>query len=733
LLRLSVLVGLIIAHSRLMGPDLATQASAQTLENYPTEPGEDLCEQECNSLLTATVSYGLTLIVTNTNDDLNGHYWDPAELIANPGPDGISFREAMKSIWVDNGVPETITFDPSLSGSVISAAEGLDAIIRDGLTIDGDLNDDGVPDITIDGDKLGSGLWLWGASHVVIEGLVLRNFSKHGIAITNGVQEDTPVTQDVVVRNNIISNMRESGVFVGLWEVDEGSIRNIEIVDNVIVDNGSGISIEGGAEDCASDNATSDVLIIHNTIVRSGSQLGVTVQAAGGVTGGLAHNTVSDVRILGNDFVGGRVASVLIGAANRNNCTDNTVSGIEIAHNYIDAAPVTIEIVSVGENGSNNSGNRVQDITIKDNVLTGGGIQIGGATGYNAYDNTISGILVERNHISSCANNGIYLVAGESGAHDNLIENTVIRDTFIGDCTDTGVLIHGESASSPNNTIDGVTVANLTIVDNGIGSAWAGGFNINSRHASNIISNVVISNTILWGNNFSDGVRGSLVPESVTYSILNDVRFTGTDGNIYLSPEFVDPAARDYHLEADSPCVDTGDPSGLHIGVRDLDGRVRPWDGDGDTVTVVDRGAWEHASVLAQQIDLRGNSLSIVNGDAVPVAWDGTDFGIVAVPEGTVERTYTIRNSGGLSLTLTADPKVAVTGTHAADFVVTAQPQSPVAAGESTTFTVTFSPTAGGVRSATIHIGSDDIDENPYSFSIQGTGAFTIHLPLGLR
>lgn len=62
-------------------------------------------------------------------------------------------------------------------------------------------------------------------------------------------------------------------------------------------------------------------------------------------------------------------------------------------------------------------------------------------------------------------------------------------------------------------------------------------------------------------------------------------------------------------------------------------------------------------------------------------------------------------------------------GTNAADFTVNVQPTSPVAATNgTTTFQVTFDPSASGTRTATISIANDDADENPYNFSIQGTG-----------
>ena len=87
---------------------------------------------------------------------------------------------------------------------------------------------------------------------------------------------------------------------------------------------------------------------------------------------------------------------------------------------------------------------------------------------------------------------------------------------------------------------------------------------------------------------------------------------------------------------------------------------------------------------------------------------------------------FTIENSGAAALTLSGTPKVAVSGTHAADFTVTTQPTSPVAATTgSTTFQVTFDPSASGLRSATLSIANDDADENPFDFSIAGTGTLS--------
>jgi len=123
------------------------------------------------------------------------------------------------------------------------------------------------------------------------------------------------------------------------------------------------------------------------------------------------------------------------------------------------------------------------------------------------------------------------------------------------------------------------------------------------------------------------------------------------------------------------------------------------------------------------EMNIQGNSVNIVDNDATPDTGDHTDFGSTDVSGGTVVRTFTIQNTGTAALSLTcSSPYVVVGGTHAADFSVTAIPSSSIAASGSTTFNVTFDPSASGLRSATLSIANNDADENPYNFSIQGTG-----------
>lgn len=107
----------------------------------------------------------------------------------------------------------------------------------------------------------------------------------------------------------------------------------------------------------------------------------------------------------------------------------------------------------------------------------------------------------------------------------------------------------------------------------------------------------------------------------------------------------------------------------------------------------------------------------LANGERV-------DFGLVGVKLAST-RTFTLRNHGSLPLT---DIDVTVAGTHAAQFTITAEPDPAIAAADSTTFTVQAKVTSTGVKTATLHIASNDPDEPDYVILLAATG-FAVPLP----
>lgn len=94
-------------------------------------------------------------------------------------------------------------------------------------------------------------------------------------------------------------------------------------------------------------------------------------------------------------------------------------------------------------------------------------------------------------------------------------------------------------------------------------------------------------------------------------------------------------------------------------------------------------------------------------------------FGSVVSGSSGTPRTFTIQNTGGANLT---GLQLSTSGTDRTDFVAGNLGATTLAPNATTTFTVTFSPTAGGSRSALVNLGSNDSTKNPFRINVSGTG-----------
>jgi len=94
-------------------------------------------------------------------------------------------------------------------------------------------------------------------------------------------------------------------------------------------------------------------------------------------------------------------------------------------------------------------------------------------------------------------------------------------------------------------------------------------------------------------------------------------------------------------------------------------------------------------------------------------------FGIIAVGKSGPTKKFTIRNIGNAPLTgLT----VTRNGAKPREFKVVQATKTSLAAGTSTSFTVTFKPAAKGLRTAAIHVKSNDSDEGSFDIILTGKG-----------
>ncbi|MCB0698554.1 MAG: choice-of-anchor D domain-containing protein [Chitinophagales bacterium] len=116
------------------------------------------------------------------------------------------------------------------------------------------------------------------------------------------------------------------------------------------------------------------------------------------------------------------------------------------------------------------------------------------------------------------------------------------------------------------------------------------------------------------------------------------------------------------------------------------------------------------------EINVKGNSLTINDGDNTPDGSDHTDFGS-ALPGNSIARTFTIENTGTASLNVSA---INITGANASSFTVSGiSLPLAIAQGTSTTFIVTFADVVVGVQTVTVNISSTDCDESIYDYAVQ--------------
>ena len=158
-------------------------------------------------------------------------------------PAAPSLREAL--IYANHTPgPDTISFAPDLSGQTIMASfdgsdEGEEADLLPGLcggdtTLNGDIDGDGTPDITLDGSNLAAaiGFGLFADSdNNTITGFTLQNFLGVGISIGSG-NRTTAAAGNRITNNTADGGLIGIGVFSGIAMA--GTISDTTISGNTI-------------------------------------------------------------------------------------------------------------------------------------------------------------------------------------------------------------------------------------------------------------------------------------------------------------------------------------------------------------------------------------------------------------------------------------------------------------------------------------------------------------------
>jgi hypothetical protein len=449
----------------------------------------------------AAAQQACPILVVSTNDDVvNGNTSSPCALIANPGADGISLREALLAANNATGSGTiTVTFAPALAGATIALTERFAPITRDQITLTG-LTSNGQPAITVDATNASNPgpILFIAASYFSMSGLnfpsIPANF--HGIQI-GGFFFD--------LMGNMVSSPAQ--------------LCCVQINGNAFSNSTTGFAVYVPTSD--SNETISDVTIANNSF----SQLyeAINIQG-GGLPSGASNSVIEDVVVFGNSF-----------------SQITPYAGVEVGNTA-------------------GSGNQVLRTRILQNNFSNSqqGVELDSTLG--AQNSVVRDTLIARNVFVAVTDPSVGIAAGTNGgAKNNTIANTQIVNNVINEGSSNpqqsgGIfIIDNQDSQEINNTVSGVSIVNNT---------FAGAFDYNaiSVISTGDVSGVAVFNTIFYGNQYS--AVGGITPSQVSYSIINQTGFAGVNHNFNADPLFVNASGGNFELQSGSPALHAGITAG---------------------------------------------------------------------------------------------------------------------------------------------------------------------------
>ena len=502
---------------------------------------------------------GIVITVTNATVAINGDTSSVAALVANPGADGISIEEAIVATNNDPGT-WNIQFAPSLKGATIvvdsGSFAGLSFLAGGNVTISGDVDGDGQPDITLTSASAALAGFFVTSGGNTIYGLALKNFQYGVVMNLPGQQAVTGTTYSgITIANLVISQIQNSAILLSPeWGVGQpgGPAMGIRsnwdhllITGNTITGSATGpvLGIDLEVGNTAGD-ALKDVIIANNNIaipMTNGGGIAMNFGAGPGA----AKNQALDMVIANNTISGVTPQFGIRLATGVGSASASLVDGVQIIGNQISATrppppardpfPAVAGIILVSGDAASDDqfpalrpiqyseNNTMRNVSVLSNTMTGAanfGIQLEVACCGNA-SNTIDSLSIQGNTITGVVGNAMVLTSGSSGGYysrpttRNELSNVKIQANTIHltpliypgcGCypAGSGVTLGGiqvwAGLREPGNRVDGLSITNNE-VDTGLPgivviAGWGAGGELNNPPMpanQNVVSSVQIS------------------------------------------------------------------------------------------------------------------------------------------------------------------------------------------------------------------------------------------------
>jgi hypothetical protein len=484
--------------------------------------------------------------ITNLTCTTNGDTSSISALKSNPGTDGISLPEAIQAI--NNTASGAGVFVPWSNPGTILCPNPLPTMTRGNVTIDGDVDGNGTPDVTLDGSGASgstsnpptNGL-VESSSEVTIHGLAVRNFS--GDAVRVVASRGTTILNVAILGLDVTPQSEGNGIVVQA-QTDAGQetrLSGVLMSGNQISGGVAGINIEA-----TGTSSTPEGLTLRNMTVTGNTMTKARLVVAPNYAEGakltqitIANNTVSGVvspsilvhggfNVSRNNLVEALVADNVVTdsgqEAIRVSGSIGSVIMAEIRRNEVRNGRISYPSIGL-DGGCCSARDNVIEATVADNVVSasGGGISLTGGF-YGASDNTVmaqirgnemqginssgivllGGVEASRNTVNGTvtdnmsidAGGGITMEGGLNASSDNNMVMGEIRGNRVQDSGYSGIYLRGGRRSSRNRVdgiVEGNTVTNATV---GIVLEAAFGSLDSSSSVSNFVDGVVARNVV---------------------------------------------------------------------------------------------------------------------------------------------------------------------------------------------------------------------------------------------